>query len=423
MAEALGIVLFAMIILVSVCLHEAGHMLTAKAFGMKVTRYFAGFGPTLWSFKKGETEYGVKAIPLGGFVKIVGMTPQDDDVAPEDEHRAMWRFPVWKRTIVMSAGSVMHFIIGFGLLWVIFGFLSTENPKYSTLYSATTAQQEAYPAYVDVEPGCITASPTGTCTGNNAPAYLAGLRTGDRITQITSDDGGTVISNYGDLVAAIRDAPSAPVTVTYVRDGQQHQTAVNLLPVSRAPVDNPNGAPTPVYLLGVGPSLAPDVPLNVTYGPIGGVRHAVTTFGNQFAAIGGALKSLPSKIPGLVDSISGHPRDANGPVSVVGASEIGGQAVSHGQWAEFLGIAASLNLFVGVFNLFPLLPLDGGHIAIAWYEKARSWFARKRRKPEPGRVDYFKLMPLTYGVIVVLGGFSLLTILADIVNPINIFGK
>src|SRR5215471_12432070 len=125
---SLGIVLFALIILISVCLHEAGHMLSAKRFGMKVTRYFVGFGPTLWSFKKGETEYGVKALPLGGFVKIVGMTPQDDDVAPEDEARAMWRAPVWKRTIVMASGSATHFAIGIVLLWGLFAFVPHQDP-------------------------------------------------------------------------------------------------------------------------------------------------------------------------------------------------------------------------------------------------------------------------------------------------------
>src|SRR3954449_7148783 len=127
MAFTLGIVLFAFGIFFSVCLHEAGHMGTAKAFGMKVTRYFAGFGPTLFSFRRGETEYGIKAIPAGGFVKIVGMTPQDDDVEPGDEARAMWRFPVWKRTIVLSAGSVTHFILGFVILWVTLAFVAIPN--------------------------------------------------------------------------------------------------------------------------------------------------------------------------------------------------------------------------------------------------------------------------------------------------------
>src|SRR5215212_298152 len=123
MSLALGVILFALLLLVSISAHEFGHLLTAKMFGMKARRYFVGFGPTLWSFRRGETEYGVKALPLGGFVKIVGMTPQDDDVAPEDEKRAMWRFPVWKRTVVMSAGSVTHFILAFVTLWVLFVFI------------------------------------------------------------------------------------------------------------------------------------------------------------------------------------------------------------------------------------------------------------------------------------------------------------
>src|SRR6185436_15078490 len=145
MAYALGIALFALAILVSVCLHEAGHMITAKSFGMKVTKYFAGFGPTLWSFRKGETEYGVKAIPLGGFVKIVGMTPQDDDVEPGDEHRAMWRYPVWKRTIVMVAGSAAHFLLGILILWGLFAFVPLPD----------TAKTAASAPTVDVVLACV----------------------------------------------------------------------------------------------------------------------------------------------------------------------------------------------------------------------------------------------------------------------------
>src|SRR6186713_1925089 len=151
MAFTLGVVLFALGILISVCLHEAGHMLTAKAFGMKVTQYFAGFGPTLWSFKKGETEYGVKAIPLGGFVKIVGMTPQDDDVPPGEEHRAMWRFPVWKRTIVLSAGSITHFLLAFAALWLAAMFMGLPNP-------ALPQGQLSEPPVVAVQPCVIVAN-------------------------------------------------------------------------------------------------------------------------------------------------------------------------------------------------------------------------------------------------------------------------
>src|ERR671929_329208 len=123
----LGVAAFALAILISVSLHELGHMITAKRFGMKVTKYFVGFGPTIFSFQRGETEYGLKAIPLGGFCKIVGMTPQDDDVRPEDEPRAMWRFPVWKRTIVMAAGSLTHFALAVVTLWLMFVFIGIPD--------------------------------------------------------------------------------------------------------------------------------------------------------------------------------------------------------------------------------------------------------------------------------------------------------
>ncbi|HEY7174942.1 MAG TPA: site-2 protease family protein [Micromonosporaceae bacterium] len=413
--------LFALLILGSVCLHEAGHMITAKRFGMKVTRYFVGFGPTVWSFRRGETEYGVKALPLGGFVKIVGMTPQDDDVAPEDEPRAMWRFPVWKRTIVMASGSVTHFIIGFALLWITASFIGLPNPKWEKFLSADDATISAAKPYVQIAP-CLPKDPTSTtCDPAAAPAKHAGLQNGDLITSMN----GVAVKSYGDLVTLVRtakpgtsDAPTA--TITFVRDGQTHTANVNLAPVMRAPTNSPGAAPVNTYALGVSPSLPPSEPFNVSYGPIDGIAHAGTYTGTTFVGIGTALSHLPSKVPGLWRALSGQPRDPNGPISVVGASELGGQTVALGEWGFFLLLAAALNFFVGVLNLFPLLPLDGGHIAIAWYEKLRSWLARRRRLPEPARVDYYKLVPFTNAVIVILGAFSLLTILADIINPINI---
>src|SRR5690349_16722554 len=182
----LGVGGFALTILISVSLHEAGHMITAKRFGMKVTRYFVGFGPTLFSFQRGETEYGLKAIPLGGFCKIVGMTPQDDDVAPEDQPRAMWRFPVWKRTVVMSAGSITHFMLALAASWVAAITIGLPN----TSYPSTADQQLAQPAKIEIAECTWIAIPTTdqTCTpGQNGaiagPAYAAGLRDGDLITK------------------------------------------------------------------------------------------------------------------------------------------------------------------------------------------------------------------------------------------------
>src|SRR5262245_7839162 len=185
--EIIGIIVFALGILVSVCLHEAGHMGTAKAFGMKVTRYFVGFGPTLWSFRRGETEYGVKAIPLGGFVKIVGMTPQDDDVEPGDEQRAMWRYPVWKRTIVMAAGSVTHFMLGIVILWGVFAFVPL--PDVSKLDSSAPVVQDVLPCIrVDWALDPATGQPVSCKVGSDptSPASALGLRSGDKIVQVNA---------------------------------------------------------------------------------------------------------------------------------------------------------------------------------------------------------------------------------------------
>src|SRR5688572_10974897 len=161
-----GIVLAALAILVSVSLHEAGHMGSAKAFGMRVTRYFVGFGPTLWSKVKGDTEYGVKGIPLGGFVKIVGMTPQDEDA---DDKRAMWRFPVWKRTIVMAAGSIVHFILAFMIFWGVAATAVMPNPE---AFKGTYIEiADCVPVTPAATTACTTADPAGA-------AKAAGLQTG-----------------------------------------------------------------------------------------------------------------------------------------------------------------------------------------------------------------------------------------------------
>ncbi len=412
MSYVTGVVLFALIIFVSVCLHEAGHMLTAKFFGMKVTRYFAGFGPTLFSFKRGETEYGLKGIPLGGFVKIVGMTPQDDDVPPGEEHRAMWRYPVWKRTVVMSAGSATHFILGFLLLWITLAFVGVPNPAAdSAKLPATVSVQQCVPTS-ETQAGC-------TAADKPSPARLAGLRDGDVITSFN----GATVTTYESLVTLIRAAtPDSTATIGYLRDGQPGTASVTLGSAMRTPISGTGPAST-VAALGVGFTLPPSVSPTVTYGPVDALGKAVGFTGQTFAGVGTALKKFPEKVPNLWHALSGEPRDPNGPISVVGASRLGGESAQYGQWAFFLLIAASLNFFVGIFNLLPLLPLDGGHIAIAWFERARSWVYARIGRRDPGRVNYLKLMPLTYTVILIFGALSLLTIAADIVNPVTIFGK
>ena len=421
--EIVGIVLFGLGILVSVLLHEAGHMVSAKAFKMKVTRYFVGFGPTLWSFRKGETEYGVKALPLGGFVKIVGMTPQDDDVAPADEPRAMWRQPVWKRTIVMSAGSVTHFMLGFIILWALFAFVSHGD----------SAKTNAAAPVVDTVLPCVrldwavdakTGQQVGCVEGKDPASAAAtlGLKPGDKIIAVND----VPVPSWTDMTEKIRAAGDKKVTLTYVRDGKTiFSDSVTIPSAQRVKQDvdpmTPASQITQAQLERVGQLGITPVTVMVTDGPIGGISTAKDQTALMFSGTFASIKKFPEKVPKLWDAINGQQRDPETPVSVVGASRLGGELVQHGDFATFALILAGLNFFVGIFNLLPLLPLDGGHIAIAWFEKVRSWLYARLGRPDPGRVDYLKLMPITYAVILIFGGFTLLTMTADIVNPITLF--
>ncbi|MQA27992.1 MAG: PDZ domain-containing protein, partial [Micromonosporaceae bacterium] len=234
MAYTLGVVLFALGILVSICLHEAGHMYTAKAFGMKVTRYFAGFGPTLWSFQKGETEYGVKAIPAGGFVKIVGMTPLEDEeeVGPEDKHRVFWRKPLWQRTVVLSAGSITHFILAFLILWFTAVFVGLPN--------AADASTPASRVEIGIVEKCVSPEwewdaktqqtvPCKPGSDPKSPAAKVGLQPGDVIISFN----GERVTSWTALVKEVRTSGGERVTLTYQRDGQKHDAAVTLPVVER----------------------------------------------------------------------------------------------------------------------------------------------------------------------------------------------
>lgn len=423
MLNAIGIVLFALGILVSVCLHEAGHMVTAKAFGMKVTQYFVGFGNTLWSFRRGETEYGIKSIPAGGFVKIVGMTAQDDDVAPADEHRAMWRYPVWKRTIVMSAGSVTHFLLGIVILWALFAFAPIPDQTKLDQVSPSIDTVSACVSDWSVDPATKKLTECVPGTDPQSPAAQLDLRSGDTITAID----GQPITGWTELTKAVRAAGGKTITITWVRDGVSTTKSVLipavLRPKSSVDPNTPIASITSKDLERVGMlGISPHVPTS-TAGVLGAVPLAGKYTGTMFTSTFAAMKKFPEKVPKLWTAITGGERDPETPISVVGASRIGGELFEAGEWPSVLLLLAGLNFFVGIFNLLPLLPLDGGHIAIAWFERVRSWLYAKLRRPDPGRVDYMKLMPITYVVIFIFGGFTLLTVAADIINPISLISK
>jgi membrane-associated protease RseP (regulator of RpoE activity) len=389
----LGWIIFIFALLFSIMLHEFGHFITAKKFHMKVTQFFVGFGQTLWSKVRGETEYGIKALPAGGFVKIVGMTALED-VDPADEARSFRRQPGWQRMIVLGAGSFMHFLLAFMLLFILAVGIGKANSSSATIGA--------------IDP-CVPKSETAaTCTKSDpaSPAATSGLRTGDKIVALA----GQPVHSWDQLGAAIRAQPAGtPVTVTVLRDGHR----LTLHP-SLATIDGRKGS-----YLGISPSV-----VYQTVGPISAIRYAGSEFGAIVTGSVQALGSIPKAIPDLF--AKNRSSTAGGNVtSVVGAGEYTGQAFAapvgwQTKVTVVLLIVISLNIFVGLFNLLPLLPLDGGHLAVVIYESIRSWIARLLRRPDPGLVDMRKLLPVSVGVFALLVGFGLLLILADLVNPVHI---
>jgi len=398
LAWILGIILFALGICISVALHEAGHMGAAKMFGMRVRRYFIGFGPTIWSFRRGDTEYGLKAIPAGGFCDIAGMTALDE-VTPEEAPRAMWRYATWKRFVVMVAGSVTHFIIGFIVLYLMAVTMGLPNLKIDI---------DAVKPRIGTINECVvdksSQSQSGCKPGAAAPAKDAGLRTGDLVQSID----GTATPTWKAMVKKV-EGLSGPAEFVVKRGSQTLTLTVDVAQVSTG--DKKVGA------IGVSVALPPAVN---TYSLGGGFGGAASFTGDMFVGVWNGLLAFPQKIPKVIEAIGGAPRDAETPVSVVGASIIGGDAVERGLWEVFLLLLATLNFFVGVFNLLPLLPLDGGHIAVLFYEKIRDWLRRLRGKPAGGPVDYSKLSAVTMVFVLLGGAVVLLTVTADIVNPIRI---
>lgn len=403
MMFVLGIVLFALAILVSVALHECGHMWVARATGMKVRRYFVGFGPTLWSTRRpnklGSTEYGVKALPLGGFCDIAGMTSVEE-LAPDERAYAMYRQKVWKRVAVLFAGPGMNFLIGLVLIYaiaVIWG-LPNLNPPTSAIVGET---------------GCVASQISrdelADCTGPG-PAAEAGIRAGDVIVAV----GDTPVSTFDEARTALQES-SGPTPVVVERDGRRLPLTVDVQATQR--FTGADDQPTTVGAIGI--AAAQFGPTQ--YNPLSAVPATFAFTGDLAVELGKALAQIPTKIGALVDAIGGGERDPETPISVVGASIIGGDTVDAGLWVAFWFFLAQLNFVLGAVNLLPLLPFDGGHIAIAVFEKIRNMIRSARGMVAAAPVNYLKLMPATYVVLVVVVGYMLLTVTADLVNPIRLF--
>ncbi|MEV0073491.1 MULTISPECIES: RIP metalloprotease [unclassified Amycolatopsis] len=405
LAYIIGVVLFALGICISVALHEAGHMVTAKMFGMKVRRYFIGFGPTIFSFRRGETEYGAKWIPLGGFCDIAGMTALDE-VTPDEAPRAMWRFKTWKRTVVMSAGSITHFILGFIVLYLMSITMGLPN-----IAAASEPVQPVIQSTSCARPATTTQqlSDTSCPPGAPTPAATAGIKAGDKIVSVA----GKPTASWTDVLQVVQ-AAKGPTPISVQRGDKTVNLVVDIPRVQRMGTD---GKVHEVGMMGASTVIPPAY---LHYNGLTGIGATFSFTGDMFAQTAQRLVEFPERIPAVVSAIFGGERDPNTPVSVVGASRIGGEAVERGLWQIFFFLLASLNFFIGVFNLLPLLPLDGGHIAVVWYEKVRDWLRGLRGKAAGGPVDYTKLSAVTMVLVVIGGGITLLTVTADIVNPIRL---
>ena len=477
----LGILIIVIGLAVSIGLHEIGHLVPAKLFGVKVTQYMIGFGKTLWSRRRGETEYGVKAIPLGGYVAMTGMYPPQKpgekprasttgflntvmqegsavktgessleviereierigDPAPDEaeeprrglagmvndaraasaetiaageDHRTFYRLSMWKKIVVMLGGPVMNLVLAFvffGIVLVGFGV-----PQYTTAVSSVT--QCLIPASSDAVE-CTSGDPV-------APAAAAGIEPGDRIIAID----GAAIADWEDFRDIVSSAPGRTLAVTLERDGAEQ--TVSLTPAANERwvtddrgniVEGADGEPLVETVGMVGLSPASEM-----------VQQPVTEvpafIGENVATMAGVIIGLPQRMVDVWNAAFGsEERDPNGPIGMVGVGRLAGEIVSMDEVSvsarvqTMLGLLGSLNIALFVFNLVPLMPLDGGHIAGALYEGLKRGWARIRRKPDPGPIDTAKMVPVTFVVVVVLGAMMLLLLYADIVKPITLTG-
>jgi membrane-associated protease RseP (regulator of RpoE activity) len=393
-------------IVAMIMLHELGHFATAKWAGMKVTEYFLGFGPRLWSVRRGETEYGIKAIPAGGYVKILGMTNLEP-VPAEDEARTYRQAPFWRRFSVAVAGSTMHFILAFVLLWSVFALVGTPTTNEVVVTSLSRA-------------------PHGT-----TPAQRAGLEPGDVVVSV---DGHTITS-FGQLSSEIKGSANRTLTVVVDRNGHDltlHVTPVPASSLAGAP-SNPALSKAPIGSqgevgIGLGSQLGPPL---VRSNPISAVAQGGSEFGHivssSIVGLGQIFSphGISSYVGQLVSPPAGStiskgqaapPADNNRLMSIVGAARIATQA-AHAGTGDLLLVLADINIFIGIVNLFPLLPLDGGHVVIAVYERLRS------RRGRHYHADAAKLLPATYAMFIFLIIVGVSAFYLDIAHPLpNIFG-
>ncbi|MFJ8034081.1 M50 family metallopeptidase [Streptomyces sp. NPDC096032] len=426
----LGIVVFAVGLLVSIAWHELGHLSTAKLFGIRVPQYMVGFGPTIWSRRKGETEYGIKAVPLGGYIRMIGMFPPDDqgrvsarstspwrgmiedarsaafeELEAGDETRMFYTRKPWKRVIVMFAGPFMNLVLAVALFFtVLMGFgIQQQTTTVASVSPCVISQSEN-------RDSCRKSDPA-------SPAQAAGMQKRDRIVSFD----GRPTENWNTLSDLIRDSAGKTVPIVVERDGKQltlhAKIATNLVAKKDSSGTYVQGKYVKAGFLGF--SSATGV-VKLDFG------DSVTWMTDRVGDAVDSLAALPGKIPALWDAAFGDgPREPDSPMGIVGAARITGDIATldipaSQQVAMFVMLLAGFNLSLFLFNMLPLLPLDGGHIAGALWESLRRNLARILRRPDPGPFDVAKLMPVAYVVAGIFVCFTILVLIADVVNPVKI---
>lgn len=430
----LGILIMLVGLALSIGLHEIGHLVPAKLFGVRVGQYMIGFGPRLWSRRFGETEYGFKALPLGGFISMSGMYPpsketgaakgafrslvqdarsaNDETITEGEEARSFYRLPVFKRVIVMLGGPVMNLILGI----LIFTVLASGIGVSQATTTIASVNECVLPA-VSTQTECTADDPV-------APAAEAGILPGDVLVSVD----GTPTDTFADASEIIRASPGESLAVVVERDGTEETLELTPVVAERQAVDeagmpvfDENGEPVlhEVGYAGFGAQTAL-VPQPIGTGPQLALQ--------QSAAVAGMIVTLPVRLWDVgVALFTDAERDPNGPLSVVGVGRLAGEVAATdapvlNRIAVLLNLLGALNIALFVFNMIPLLPLDGGHIVVALWDGLRRVWAKLRGKPAPAPVDATKLVPLTVVVAVVLIAMGALLLIADLFDPVNLLG-
>ena len=430
----LGVLLFAVGVAASIGLHELGHLIPGKLFNVKVTQFFVGFGRTIWSKQKGETEYGLKAIPLGGYCKLVGMLPPEPDQDPTkvresrtgmfaqlvsdarsaewehveeaDHDRLFYNKPWWQRVIIMGSGVAINLVLAFFLFAFAFmGYgVQTATTTVDTVSECVIAVTQANRDQTPRE--CTSEDPV-------APAKAAGFVAGDRVISFN----GTRVRSWEQVQHEIRANGTKTASVVVERDGREITLSPSTVVSPRLDPDNPERI-TKVGFLGVAPTTERE-----RQGP----GFVVTTMADGTWQTLQTIGSMPVKVYHVARAALGlEERDPNGPMSVVGAGRVAGEVASQDKasygdrFFSLIVLLAGLNLFLGLINLVPLPPFDGGGIAATLYETIRRWIARLLHRPDPGGFDSAKLLPVTYVMATLILVLSVVLICADIVAPVSL---